>query len=228
MRDLEQRTGVGRETIRYYIRLGLLPEPDRPKPNVAVYADEHVRRLTTIKRLQRERYLPLSFIKTLLDRPSHGEPATIPGLEMLLLQRVGLSGEEGDVTLAEAAVRYGVPLEDLQVLRRDGLIDGDGSGAQATLRPLDAAIVELWGRLRAAGYTPELGFFPDDLKIYADAVKPVADKEIERFFTRVPGALSAEPAAALGQAGIELVNDLLALLRTRLLLERIRALGAAD
>ena len=27
MRELEQRSGAGRETIRYYIRMGLLPEP---------------------------------------------------------------------------------------------------------------------------------------------------------------------------------------------------------
>ena len=30
MRDLERATGVGRETIRFYIREGLLPEPARP------------------------------------------------------------------------------------------------------------------------------------------------------------------------------------------------------
>ncbi len=45
MRELEARSGVGRETIRYYIRMGLLPAPARAKPNVADYADEHVRRL---------------------------------------------------------------------------------------------------------------------------------------------------------------------------------------
>ena len=45
MRDLERASGVGRETIRYYIGLGLLPEPARPKPNVADYGEEHVSRL---------------------------------------------------------------------------------------------------------------------------------------------------------------------------------------
>ena len=34
MKDLEEVTGVGRETIRFYIRQGLLPEPDRPKKMV--------------------------------------------------------------------------------------------------------------------------------------------------------------------------------------------------
>lgn len=49
MRELEKRTGVGRETIRYYIREGLLPEPDRASRNSASYTDDHVARLKAIK-----------------------------------------------------------------------------------------------------------------------------------------------------------------------------------
>ena len=41
MAELERRSGVGRETIRYYIREGLLPEPERRARNVAVYGDVH-------------------------------------------------------------------------------------------------------------------------------------------------------------------------------------------
>ena len=35
MRELEQRTGVHRETIRVYLREGLIPEPERPRKTVA-------------------------------------------------------------------------------------------------------------------------------------------------------------------------------------------------
>ena len=52
MKELEAATGIGRETIRYYIREGLLPEPVRPKRNVATYGREHVKRLNLIRRLQ--------------------------------------------------------------------------------------------------------------------------------------------------------------------------------
>ena len=37
MGELEQRTGVNRETIRVLIRKGLVPEPDKPKATVAHY-----------------------------------------------------------------------------------------------------------------------------------------------------------------------------------------------
>ena len=42
MRDLERATGVGREAIRYYIREGLLPEPERTARNVAWYDESFV------------------------------------------------------------------------------------------------------------------------------------------------------------------------------------------
>ena len=47
MRDLERASGVGRETIRYYIREGLLPEPERHARNAATYGPAHAERLKT-------------------------------------------------------------------------------------------------------------------------------------------------------------------------------------
>jgi len=62
MRELEKASGVGRETIRYYIREGLLPEPSRASRNSAFYSDDHVARLKAIKRLQgKVRYQPIGF-----------------------------------------------------------------------------------------------------------------------------------------------------------------------
>lgn len=45
MRELEARSGVGRETIRCYIREGLLPEPARAARNSASYTLERRRRV---------------------------------------------------------------------------------------------------------------------------------------------------------------------------------------
>src|SRR5690242_14315850 len=119
MRELEQRSGVGRETVRYYIRMGLLPEPARPKPNVADYSDEHVRRLDVIKRLRAESYLPLGFIKQVLDRPTSGEIAALPGLDNLLAASLGVAPANGGVPLAKAAAEAGLTLAELEVLIRD-------------------------------------------------------------------------------------------------------------
>lgn len=222
MRELEARSGVGRETIRYYIRMGLLPEPARPKANVADYAEDHVRRLAVIRRLQAERYLPLSFIKQVLDRPTSGEIAALPGLDAMLAASLGVAPANGGTPLGQAADEAGLTAAELEVLARDGVVAVE----HGALSPLDLAIAKAWGRVKAAGYGPEAGFFAEDAAIYVEALAPLARREIERFYGRLTGSGTIEDAARLGQAGIELINELIALLRTRLLLDLVAEMNA--
>jgi DNA-binding transcriptional MerR regulator len=222
MRELEERSGVGRETIRYYIRMGLLAEPARPKPNVADYSDEHVRRLAVIRRLQAERHLPLSFIKQVLDRPNSGEIAPLPGLEALLAASLGVAPANGGTPLAEAAAQARLTPAELEVLARDRVVEV----AHGALAPIDVAIAKAWGRVKAAGYSPEAGFFAEDAQIYVETLEPLARREIERFFGRLTGSGTIDDAARLGQAGIELINELMALLRTRMLLRLVAETNA--
>ncbi len=49
---LAEAGGVGVETVRYYQRRGLLPEPKRPEGGVRRYADDDVRRLRFIRSAQ--------------------------------------------------------------------------------------------------------------------------------------------------------------------------------
>jgi len=221
MRELEQRSGVGRETIRYYIGMGLLPEPTRPKPNVADYDEEHVRRLGVIKRLQAERYLPLGFIKQVLDRRTSGEIEAVPGLDAMLATSLGLAG--GPTPMDEAPAQAGLTPAELEVLVRDGVVDT----ADGALSALDLAVAKAWGRVKAAGYSPEAGFFAEDASIYVEALAPLARREIERFYGRLTGSGTTEDFARLAQDGIEIINELIALIRTRTLLKLVAEMNAA-
>ncbi|NEX91251.1 helix-turn-helix domain-containing protein [Caulobacter sp. 17J65-9] len=58
-------SGVNLETIRYYERIGLMPEPDRTPGGHRSYANEHRRRLTFIRRA-RELGFGLDDIRTLI------------------------------------------------------------------------------------------------------------------------------------------------------------------
>ena len=49
---LAKAAGVGVETVRYYQRRGLLPEPPRPPREVRRYSDDDLRRLRFIRRAQ--------------------------------------------------------------------------------------------------------------------------------------------------------------------------------
>jgi len=63
---LALQAGVNIQTIRYYERRGLLPEPQRSAGNYRVYSSETVRRVRFIKRAQ-ELGFTLREIKELLE-----------------------------------------------------------------------------------------------------------------------------------------------------------------
>ena len=63
---LATAAGVGVETVRYYQRRGLLPEPARPPGEVRRYSDEDVKRLRFIRSAQAAGFT-LNEIKEVLD-----------------------------------------------------------------------------------------------------------------------------------------------------------------
>ncbi len=83
-------TGVPSPTIRYYVRVGLLPAPRRAGPKRFLYDERHVRAVHLIRALRAERRLPLRLIRRML-----------PGLLVL--------GEEGlrDAAWDAAIHRHG-------------------------------------------------------------------------------------------------------------------------
>jgi hypothetical protein len=125
--------------------------------------------------------------------------------------------------MGEAPALCGVALEELETLARDRVIRPDAEGR---LSAYDLGIIQTWARAKAAGFSQANGFFPEDLKLYADAVETMSRIEIERFYTRLAG-VTPEAVARMGQAGIELFGELLLRLRTRRLLEGVAALNEA-
>jgi len=223
MAELERRSGVGRETIRFYIREGLLPEPERRARNVAVYGDVHAQRLKTIKRLQEERFLPLEVIRRVLDGDTSAlPPSSDPFAQLgpLLAQRLGVGEGEPPVLLAALTAGDAQSERDAAALESAGAISVfESEGGRAVTR-LDARIVQLWRELRGAGYTPDK--FPADNAInYVDVVRGLASTEVARFFDGFAGRIGQADATEKAQAGVEIVNAIIATLRIRFILDEV-------
>ena len=62
---LASRSGVNSETVRYYEKIGLMPDPSRSSGGHRVYEQEHVKRLSFIRRT-RELGFTLKEIRGLL------------------------------------------------------------------------------------------------------------------------------------------------------------------
>ena len=167
MRELEAVTGVNRETIRVYLRHGLIPEPSRPKPNVADYGDGHVRAINAVRELQRNSTLTMKQIKEAIDG-GQGSPrveaTAFQHLEALVATRVGIDVQP--ILLASLAKAMPEAASDAVKLQSIGVIDILGSPDGPSLSITDARLVTIWNEMRQAGFTEERGFTPEMLTYY--------------------------------------------------------------
>ena len=69
---LSERTGVNIETIRYYEKIGLLPDPARTAAGYRQYGEDHLRRLRFIRR-GRDLGFSIEAIRALLRLAEHPE-----------------------------------------------------------------------------------------------------------------------------------------------------------
>jgi DNA-binding transcriptional MerR regulator len=153
--ELARRAGVTKETIHFYLRQGLLPRPRKAGRNMAFYDESHLERITLIKRLQHERYLPLEVIKQLV----RAERAPGPELDILGELLSLSSGREGPsepgraVSRAELVRRGGLSAAQLDALEAAGLVAPRDGRYGAS----DALVIELIAAAQAeAGFSPEL------------------------------------------------------------------------
>lgn len=223
MKDLERATGVGREAIRYYIREGLLPEPERPVRNVAWYDAAFVERILLIKRLQSERFLPLSVIKGIVGDArglSASEERALGALDGQLVDATERERPHQAETLAKLAKRIGLPVSDLREMASVGAVQIVVRGGKPCLEGSAVAIAETWARVRAAGYGAD-AFPASELAIYVEMVQWLTREELRRFGSRVADKVDADTARRMAQEGIDRMNELIGLLRGSMLLRAI-------
>ncbi len=70
--EIAKKSNVPPSTIRYYVRQGLLPEPDKVNKSMAYYDEGCIEKILAIRHLQERRYFPLSVIKNILRRMEQG------------------------------------------------------------------------------------------------------------------------------------------------------------
>ena len=225
MKDLERATGVGRESIRFYIREGLLPEPERPSRNVAFYDESFVDKIHFIKELQHKRYLPLHVIKAIVagdTQPSRAEVETLLELDGKLFPHVDGPLEKPSERLSDLAVRTGLAAREIREIADAGALEIVTRDGDPWVEGAGVRMVELWARARESGFTPELGYGPELCRLHVDMVRWLAREELRIFTRSVAGKIPAEQAARMAEHGIDIVNQILALLRKETLLRYVR------
>lgn len=224
MRDLEQRTGVNRETIRIYLKQGLMPEPQRPKRNVADYGEEHVRAIEAIRRLQKKTRLPLYLIRRAMEGDTTVMPAdasAFPHLDSLIAARAGV--DDALLPLASLRARYPKVHSDARALEKVGAIRLCTRQGKLHLSRIDAQLVSLWGDMRKAGFTEALGFHPEVCELHVKAAEQLAHAELKIFLQSLRGRGSEGQAADMAQAALTLLLSFFGLIRTKTVIADLRA-----
>jgi len=224
MRELEAATGVNRETIRVYLRHGLLPEPQRNKPNVADYTDAHVEGIRTIRRLQKQQGLTLPQIKAALSGSSvdtpHGAGAFVH-LERLVSGR--LAQNDALVPLRLLETRNPRVRQDARDFARLGVIELRRSKGRLGVSRLDAELLGIWAGMRAAGFSEENGFAPAVLRLYLECADDLAAREVGAFLEIVTGRLDEAQAATMAVEALNRMLPFFGLLRTKAVLREFAA-----
>ena len=216
MRDLVQASGVSAGTIKHYLREGLLPDPVRTSRNMAWYPPEFVERIKLIKRLQEERFMPLSAIRNVLEDDPERARALVE-LEDRILESA-LQRERGRTSAAEVRRRYGISREALERLGEIGIVTPDRRGYSQ----VDVRIVEAISRFRAGGYDEQIGFTVYDTLRYRRALEQLVREEVEVVLERLAGELEPDRVVELMEAGVEPLRDFIAALHSKLLIEELK------
>lgn len=190
MKDLCEATGLPRQAIHFYIQQGLLPAGRKTGRNMAWYTEEHLERLHLIKKLQHERFLPLKAIKALFDGEdgvfSPRQHAFLAGVKERLAESLKTSEDRSPtLTPAQIAEQNGIDAEDVERAFELGLVGGARSGGALRIAAADVWIFEVFGRVRALGFTPDLGFSVEDMALYHDAITTLLSEEVRLVSSRL-------------------------------------------
>jgi DNA-binding transcriptional MerR regulator len=212
MSELAQRSGVSAGTIKHYLREGLLGEGEG-----VVRTPGYVERITLIKRLQEDRFMPLKVIKGMLDEDPDRALALVE-LEDKIIERALERRESARTSQSDIQERYDLPQVVLDRLAEIGVLTPTARGYDAD----DVAIIEAMVRFRAGGYDEALGFTVYDTLRYREALQPLVEEEITTMLGRLAGEVEPDRAADIIASGTEPLRELLGAMHSKLMLAELR------
>lgn len=185
MQDLVQATGASRETIRFYVNEGLLPEPHRTARNSAWYGEQHIEQIRLIRELQEKHYLPLRAIKALMDDPASADftPAQRRVFETIRRRSRRDAASSSDRSLHAACGELAIGTEEMRSFLSINVLSV--SNPEEIISAEDEELLRLWVSVREAGLTPERGFSPADVTIVGDAADILFNQLVRTFAERL-------------------------------------------
>jgi DNA-binding transcriptional MerR regulator len=183
--QLSEKSGTPISSIKFYVREGLLPPADLDAPRRAFYDDAHVRRLRLIQALRDVAGLPLERVRRLCRVLDDAGDEGIAKVIARAIDAIAQGGSMRDVTVGE-----------LRTARREVLTMLGGKGVQ--VRRGARAVTDLAAALVYLRKTLDTDIAADALVPYLDAMRALAQRDVDANRHLVVDATSAAFGAALG------------------------------
>lgn len=217
--ELARRSGVGRGTIQHYLREGLLPTPKKTSRNMAYYDASCVERIKTIKQLQSRGRLSLSTIRELLAETPSGSALASSLIEAQRSAVQTLAPRAGAAALSpsSAAKAFDIRREVIDALERLDIANTREVDGNPVFIGADLEVLAAIANLDRLGLSERIGFTPDDLTMYRDAIRALIENEIRMFVEVAGGSAKADDLPKLATAALDAVSMLLVAMRRKLL-----------
>ncbi|MCA9631776.1 MAG: MerR family transcriptional regulator [Myxococcales bacterium] len=210
MKDLCDLTGLERQVIHFYIQQGLVPPGFKKGRNMAFYGEEHLERIQLVRQLQHERFLPLKAIRAIIEgQDDHFTPeqrVLLSAVKARIGDSLGAPSQgRRTIDVAPLLEQHGVKPHELVQLAELGLLTTMVEKGVTRVPEDDAWVLELWGQLRSAGFSSELGFEVKDLAPFETAVGQLFEAEKSMLTERLAD-LPPEEVAQLVMRALPLIT----------------------
>ena len=221
--ELAKRSGTPKETIHYYLRIGLLRKPKKTSRNMAYYDETHVEQLQLIKRLRTESYLPLSVIKKILKEGKLAESTRKIDLAGDLFGQ-GAKTEFEPLTKAQLAERVSVCQERIERWEQSGLLLPEPSADDRAYGWEDLRVAEILAHAEEEAGDEAGEFLLDRFALMESHLTDLVRAEAAQFFSSIIATRDPKMAWQLLTGGRDTVGRYLAVARVRRLRLEIEAL----
>jgi DNA-binding transcriptional MerR regulator len=195
MRDVTRRTGLSRQAIHFYVAAGLISPPRKTGKTMAYYNQAQVERILLIRKLQEEHFLPLKAIRAMLDDRegefSRAQQQVLRAVKARLPAPTTRGAGAPELALTDVLARARLSRREVRDLEAAGFVRVERGKVSRD----DAWLIELWGEVRRAGFSRELGFGPELLALFARGIERMFGDEkqvLARLIALVPAVRVAE------------------------------------
>jgi len=150
--EVAKAAGVSPSTVKYYVKEGLVEIACKTGRNMAYYTPSCIGRVRYIKRLQTEKFYPLSLIKNLLDGQL-ADGGDADGQDLALIDAIYKTDRLDDVNIpfSRAIASSGLSRHKAELLLKAGIIDPKKSGSSLAVSKNDLKIMSLAHAREKAG-----------------------------------------------------------------------------